>query len=105
MPDDGRFDQGGRQLVEEGLERVVVVLVYEHDLGFDVLEGVGRPDPAEATAEDDDARAPLVLVAGVSALGHDVLGRRSASASVASVRDGSERFIPRSSAHPGELGG
>ena len=30
VPDDGRFDRGGRQLVEEGLERVVVVLVDEH---------------------------------------------------------------------------
>ena len=68
VPDDGRFDRGGRQLVEEGLERVVVVLVDEHE--------------------------PLVQVAGLSALRHT---------SLASVRDGSERFIPRSSAHPGEL--
>ena len=78
VPDDGRFEQGGRQLVEEGLERVVVVLVNEHDLGFGVLEGAGGPDPGEAAAEDDDARAPLVLVAGLSALRHG-LSRHQAS--------------------------
>ena len=59
VPDDGRLEQVGRELVEERLERVVVVRVYDHDVGLDVLQRAGGADPGEAAAEDDDARPPL----------------------------------------------
>ena len=54
----GGLQQVGRELVEERLERVVVVLVDEDDVGVGVLQRPGRADAAEAAAEDDDTRPP-----------------------------------------------
>ena len=56
----GGLQQVGRELIEERLERVVVVLVDEDDIGIGVLQRPGRADAAEAAAEDDDTR-PLHL--------------------------------------------
>ena len=60
VPHLGGLQQVGRELVEERLERVVVVLVDEDDIGVGVLQRPGRADAAEAAAEDDDTR-PLRL--------------------------------------------
>ena len=46
-----------RELVEERLERVVVVPVDEHDVGVGVLQLLHGADAGEAAAEDHDARA------------------------------------------------
>ena len=55
MADGRRLEEPARELVEERLEGVVVVAVDEHDLGVSVLELLGRADPGEASAEDQDA--------------------------------------------------
>ena len=62
MPDDLGREQIRGELVEEGLERVIVVLVHEHDVGVGVLQRAGGPDSREATAEDDDAGTPMRVV-------------------------------------------
>ena len=57
MADRGLRQQVGRHLVEERLERVVVVRVDEHDLGVRFLERPRRADPGEPAAQDQHARA------------------------------------------------
>ena len=57
VPDGALVEQAGRELVEERLERVVVVPVDEHDVGGGVLQLLRSADPGESAAEDDDARA------------------------------------------------
>jgi len=54
---DGGLEKIGRNLVEKRLERVVVVLVDEHDLGVGVLQRLRCSDAREPTTEDDDAPA------------------------------------------------
>ena len=49
------LEQIGRDLVEQRLEGVVVVLVDEHDVDVGVLQLAGRADAGEAAAEDEDA--------------------------------------------------
>ena len=56
------FQKARRNLVQQRLERVVVVLVHDHDVGVALLQLVRGADPGEATAEDEDARAPTVWV-------------------------------------------
>ena len=54
VPDGGRLEEVGRDLVQERLERVVVVLVHEQDVGVGVPELLDRADPAEPTPQHDD---------------------------------------------------
>ena len=60
MPDRGRLEQRGCDLVEQRLERVVVVLVDHHDVDVRLLQRPGGADAGEAASEDQDARAPTV---------------------------------------------
>ncbi len=55
MPDGGRLEQARRELVEQRLEGVVVVLVDEHDVDVRAPELAGGADPGEAAAEDENA--------------------------------------------------
>ena len=55
MSDRGRLEQAGRELVEERLERVVVVPVDEDDVGIGFLELLCRTDPGESSSEDEHA--------------------------------------------------
>ena len=73
VPDHLGREQVGGELIEEGLERVVVVLVHEHDVGVGLLQRARGPDPGEATAEDDDAGTPGRVV-GLGAGCHVLLG-------------------------------
>ena len=57
MADRRRLEQVGRDLVQERLEGVEVVLVHEHDVDLGVGERARRADPGEASAEDEHARA------------------------------------------------
>ncbi len=56
--DGAGVEQARRDLVEQGLERVVVVPVDQDHVGVGVLEGAHGPDAGEAAAEDQHARAP-----------------------------------------------
>ena len=58
MSDRRPLEQGGRDLVEERLEGVVVVLVDQHDVDVGLLQRLRGAEPGEASAEDQDARAP-----------------------------------------------
>ena len=60
MSDRCGFEQGGRDLVEERLEGVVVVLVDEHDVDVGVLQLPCGAESRKASPEDQDAR-PLGL--------------------------------------------
>ena len=52
---DGRgLEQVGGELVQERLERVVVVLVHEHDVDVGVLQLPRGADAGEAAAQDED---------------------------------------------------
>ena len=53
VPDVGRLEQGGRDLVQERLERAVVALVDQHDLRARVLELARGADAGEPSAEDE----------------------------------------------------
>jgi len=53
-------EQAGRNLVQERLEGVVVVLVDEDDVDVAFLQAPRGSDAREAAAEDEDARAPAV---------------------------------------------
>ena len=56
MPHVVLFEQSGRDLVQQRLERAVVVLVDQDDLGVGVLELPCGADSREPTAEDENAR-------------------------------------------------
>ena len=56
VTDRGGLEEVGRDLVQERLERVVVVLVHEQDVGVGVLELLDRSDAAEPTSQHDDPR-------------------------------------------------
>ena len=62
MGDRGRLDQARCQLVEHGLETVVVVRVDEHDVRVRVLEVPRGPQTGEPAAEDDD---PMPVATGL----------------------------------------
>ena len=55
VSDGAGLQQTGRELVQERLEGVVVVLVHEHDVDVGLLQLSRRADAGEAAAEDDDA--------------------------------------------------
>ena len=87
MPHSRRVEQPGGELVEERLERVVVVPVDENDLGVGVLELLRRADSGEPAAEDQDT--------GTSVTGHrdlqllQVVARfPTCSRSIGRARDG-----------------
>ena len=54
VPDGGRFEEVGRDLVQQRLERVIVVLVHQQDVGVGVTELLDRADPAEPTPQHED---------------------------------------------------
>ncbi len=57
---DGRLlQEAGRKLVEQRLERVVVVLVDDHDLDVGLRERLRRADAGEPAAENENARPPF----------------------------------------------
>ena len=62
VPDLRRLQQSRRDLVEQGLEGVVVVLVHDHDLHVRLLQRARRAHAREATAEDQDARSRRLRV-------------------------------------------
>ena len=49
------LQEPGRKLVEQRLERVVVVLVHDHDLDVRFRECVRRADAGEPAAQDENA--------------------------------------------------
>ena len=51
-----RFEQPRRQLVEQRLERVVVVLVHDNDVDVGALQLPCGTDPGEAAAENENPR-------------------------------------------------
>ena len=53
--------QAACELVEQGLEGVVVVPIDEHDLGVGVLQLLSGANAGEASAEDDNAGAGAVV--------------------------------------------
>ena len=53
-----RLEQVGGHLVQQGLERVVVVLVDQRDVDVGVLQLPRRADATEATPEHQHVRAP-----------------------------------------------
>ena len=55
VPHGARLEQARRELVEQRLEGVVVVLVDEHDVGVRLLELLRGADPGKAAAEDEHA--------------------------------------------------
>ncbi len=57
-----RVEQPGRELVEHGLERVVVVRVDERHADVGVLQLAARADPSEASPENEDTRAGCASV-------------------------------------------
>ena len=61
VPDRGGLEQVCRDLVQQRLERVVVVLVHENDVGAAVLQARRRTDPAETSTEDQDSRLSTLL--------------------------------------------
>ena len=56
VSDGRRLEQPRRQLVEQRLERVVVVPVHDDDVDVGVLQLPCGTDPGEAAAENDDPR-------------------------------------------------
>ena len=60
VPDRGGLQQVGGDLVQERLERVVVVLVDHRHGDVGVLELPGGADATEAPTEDDHMRRPGV---------------------------------------------
>ena len=67
-------EDAGRHLVEQRLEQVVVGAVDERDLDRRALQRLGRVEPAEATADDDDAMGSVIRV-GMSSHGTGFYGR------------------------------
>ena len=57
MGDRGLVEQARRELIEQRLERVVVVPVHEHDVQIALAQLLGGSDSAEPSPEDHDARA------------------------------------------------
>ena len=57
VPHGRRLEQACRQLVQQRLEGVVVVLVDENDVDVGLLQLVRGTDPGEAAAENEDPRS------------------------------------------------
>ena len=62
VPDGAGLEQTRRELVQQRLEGVVVVLVHEHDLDVGLGELVRGADACEPSTENDDARSPGLTV-------------------------------------------
>ena len=62
VPDLRRLQQGGGDLVQERLKRVVVVLVDDYDVHVRLLQRARRTHAREAAAENQDARSRRLLV-------------------------------------------
>lgn len=56
MPDGDRREQVGGNLVQERLERVIVVAVNEHNVDIRLAQLARSADPGEPSAENQDAR-------------------------------------------------
>jgi len=54
--DVGRVQRGGRDLVKEGLEEMVIAAVQERHLDGRLAERAGRGQASEPTSNDDDMR-------------------------------------------------
>jgi hypothetical protein len=74
MPDGRLLQQARRDLVQQRLERVVVVLVDDDDLGVALLQLLRGTDPGEAAAEDEHAGSAVALAWS----GHEAKVRRPA---------------------------
>ena len=61
MPDSRRFEQIRGDLVEQWLERVIVVLVDQDDIDIGVLQLLSGAEAREATSEDEHARSRTLL--------------------------------------------
>ena len=59
-----RLEEPAGELVQQRLERVVVVLVDEHDVGVGMLQLHRGADPGETSAEDQDPGARSVFALG-----------------------------------------
>ena len=66
MPDGRRLEQVGGDLVEQRLERVVVVLVVENDVGLGVLELPRGAEARETAAKYQDPRPQSLVFAGLT---------------------------------------
>ena len=64
VSDGARLEEARRELVQERLEGVVVVPIDQDDVGVRLTQLQRRTEPAEASAEDDDAWA-------IGAIGHE----------------------------------
>src|SRR5262245_39632007 len=69
---DRRGDVGGRQsgsrnLIEQGLEQVIVVAIDHHDIEWHLRQSPGGRQPAKSGSNDDDTRAVTGGIGG----GHD----------------------------------
>ena len=51
-----RGKYGGRDLIQQGLEQVVVFAIDQHDFRWRMLEHLGRGHAAKASADDDNYR-------------------------------------------------
>ena len=72
---DGRLlEQARRHLVQQRLERVVVVLVHDDDLDVALLQLLRSADSGEASAEDEDEGSAVAVVG----TGHEAKVRRPA---------------------------
>ena len=77
MSDRCGVQQVGGDLVEERLERVVVVLVDQHDVDVGILQRFGDAYPGKASTEDQDARAwALGFIRHVAPPASNLGGRR-----------------------------
>ena len=61
MPHSRRFEQIRGDLIEQGLERVIVVLVDQDDIDIGVLQFLSRAEAREATSEDEHARSRILV--------------------------------------------
>ena len=68
VADRGLLEEAGGDLVQERLERVVVVLVDEHDVDVALLQPVSRSDAREAAAEDEHPGSRAVRVGAIAHL-------------------------------------
>ena len=86
VTDGGRLEQSRRELVQQRLERVVVVLVDDDDVDVGTLQLPRCADPGEAAAENEDALTR-------------VRGRRPPTPT--SISDYASLYDPRAPSSPG----
>jgi hypothetical protein len=59
VADARRLEQAGRELVQQRLKRVVVVVIDQHHVGVRLLQLLRRADAGEAAAQDHDPRTSV----------------------------------------------